>query len=134
MNILADGSLRLRLSGAFPKAFVNMHNEFIVYPPRNIYFRLDGVASELELKCKVLEWCSREAHKSISRPSKKYHFEGINKFLGTSFSHEDMAIIYTYLGNNVNRSLAIKFIESGYDVSVLKPKAIVPTESTQAVS
>ena len=43
-----------------------------------------------------------------------------NKALGTSFSREDMMLIYNCLGNGVNRELTVKFIESGYDMNLLK--------------
>lgn len=120
MDILADKDLRNCLKKAFPEAFINMANEFIVYPPQNTYFLLDNVSSEHELKCKILEWCSREAHKSVNKKSKEYHFDGINTFLGSLFTDDDMEIIYTKLGNSVNRELTVKFIDSGYDITVLQ--------------
>ena len=43
-----------------------------------------------------------------------------NKFLGTNFTEDDFEYIYTYLGNGCNKTIAIKFIESGYDLDVLK--------------
>ena len=33
---------------------------------------------------------------------------------------DDFEYIYTYLGNGCNKPIAIKFIESGYDIDVLK--------------
>lgn len=44
---------------------------------------------------------------------------GINTYLGTDFSEDDMAIIYQMLGNRVRHSLTVKFVNSGYDMSVL---------------
>lgn len=119
MNIYENPDIRAGLQRAFPKAFVNMQFEIIIYPPQNSYFRLSGVETEEELSAKVIEWLSREASKSLSRASQKYHLDGINKFLGTSFTQEDMIKIYTYLGNAINHELTLKFIRGGYDLRVI---------------
>lgn len=105
---------------AFPQAFINKHNEIIIYPRRNTYFRLDDVDDETILSCKILEWLSREASKSISPTSKKYHFEGICKYFDKRFTQEEMDEIYDNLGNSIRRTLTIKFVESGLDMSILK--------------
>ena len=49
-----------------------------------------------------------------------YHLKGINAFLGTDFTKEDIGIIYTYLGNGVNRKKTLSFIYSGYNLDVLE--------------
>lgn len=120
MNVYEDQSIRNKLVRAFPRAFVNHSFEIIIYPPRNSYFCLSGVETEEELCAKVLEWLSREASKSISRVSRKYHLNGINQFLGTSFTQEDMIQIYTYIGNAIHHDRTVRFVQSGYDMSVLK--------------
>ena len=45
---------------------------------------------------------------------------GINNFLETHFDKEQIAIIYQLLGGRVNHALTEKFINSGYDFSVLE--------------
>lgn len=80
------------------------------------WFRYD----EQNITCKVLEWLSRPALKEGHEDTRKWYLDGINKFLGTNFSHEDIEEIYCRLGNEVNRPLTLKFIESGYDMEVLK--------------
>ena len=45
--------------------------------------------------------------------------DGINKYLGTNFDFEDMDIIYTKLGNDVNRPLCEKFVDNGYDMNII---------------
>jgi len=122
LNIFDSREIRKRLKEAFPKYFINQDFEIIIYPARNSYFILSDVETVIELKAKILEWLSREASKSISRQSQKYHLSGINKFLGTDFTQEDMDEIYTYLGNRCNHDKTIRFIESGYDMGILKPK------------
>jgi hypothetical protein len=90
-----------------------------VHPTRNTYLLLKGVRTEVDLIAKILEWLSREAAKSVSKESQKYHLTGINAFIGTTFSQDDMMQIYTYLGNCCNHKRTLRFIESGYDISML---------------
>lgn len=117
------------LQTAFPKSIINSGFEFVANPhPRvNTYFRLEDCETLLDVKCKVLAYMSRPAYKSepfhvkhLNREVHEYHLDGINTFLGTDFTEDDMEIIYTYLGNDVNRPLCIKFIESGYDLNIIK--------------
>lgn len=117
--ILENDELRGRFTQAFPKFYINHNLEAIVYPPRNIYFLLKDVHTEKDLIAKILEWLSREAAKSVSRQSQKYHLAGINAFLGTSFTQDEMMEIYTRLGNCCNHERTLRFIESGYDFAVL---------------
>lgn len=44
---------------------------------------------------------------------------GINAYLGTNFTEDDIAIIYQELGNRVRHTLTVEFVNSGYDMSVL---------------
>ena len=122
MSIFDHAEIRARLAAAFPLLFVNRQNELIIHPKRNTYFRLDGVESERDLKAKILEWLSREAAKSVYKWSQIYHLDGINSFLGTDFTQEEMNEIYTYLGNACNHEKTLRFIESGYDLSILPKK------------
>ena len=118
-----------KLMECFPRSFINQSGEFIAHLKANEYFRLDNCESELDVKCKVLEWFSQGAYKRQPYGTKKSNDEfnkfmrdGINEYLGTDFNETDMEIIYTYLGNCCNHKLTIKFIESGYDMSVLIPQ------------
>ena len=122
MKVIANEVIWNRLSSAFPLLFINKNRELIIYPRRNTYFSLDGIESERDLEAKILEWLSREAAKSVSRPSQRYHLNGINRFLGTDFTQEEMNEIYTYLGNSVNHRKTLRFIDSCYDLSVLTAK------------
>lgn len=117
--IFENETVRNRFTEAFPKFFINHNLEAIVYPVRNTYFLLTDVYTEKDLIAKILEWLSREAANSVSRQAQKYHLDGINRFLGTSFTQDDMMLIYTYLGNRCNHGRTIRFIESGYDLGVL---------------
>ena len=124
---MVDSFVTKELSRAFPKSFINSALEFIAHKEANEYFRLEDCECEFDVKCKVLEWLSRGAYKTEPFVSHKknadfheFMLNGINKYLGTNFSYDDMEIIYTYLGNRCNHSKTEKFIESGYEMSVLK--------------
>lgn len=117
------------LFGAFPDAIINRNLEFVACPNRrvNSYFRLEDLESREDVAAKVLEWLSREAYKSQhyhvewrNKEVHEYHLRGINAFCGTNFTHDDIRIIYTKLGNRVNHRLTLSFIRSDYDMSVLE--------------
>ena len=120
ISIINDQGIRTRLKQAFRLYFVNYMFEIIIHPKENTYFQLSDVTTEVELEAKILEWLSREASQSFSKQSQKYHLEGINKFLETSFNQKQMEQIYTHLGNRCNHEKTIAFIESGYDFSLLE--------------
>lgn len=112
---------------SFPGSFLNQYGEFIAHREANEYFKLSNCDDDLEIKCKVLEWLSRAACKTEPYKNKKknekfndFMLTGINKFLGTDFDKCSMRTIYQELGNQVNRVLTIKFINSGYDMAVLQ--------------
>lgn len=116
-----------KLMNCFPNSIINQNGEFIAHIKANEYFILRDCKTELDVKCKVLEWLSRGAYKTepYRRKDKNIEFHrfmrgGINAFLGVHFSEDDMELIYTYLGNCCNHQRTIRFIESGYDMSVLK--------------
>lgn len=117
---------RLRLLWDFQGSFFNERDEFIAHRYSNTYFIFSNCETELEVKCKILKWLSRSAYKGIpysqewrNKKFRKFMLLGINMFLNTNFSEDDIGIIYTYLGNCCNHNKTIRFIESGYDMSVL---------------
>ena len=124
---MVDEGVLLRLMRAFPGGFINHNLEFIAHRYSNTYTLLRDCETELDVKCKLLEWFSRAAHKSqpyqTEKSNKKFHAfirNGINEFLHTQFTESDMAIIYQNLGNAVRHDLTICFIESGYDMGRLE--------------
>lgn len=118
-----------QLMRCFPNnSFVNQSGEFIAHRGANVYFILDNCETELDVKCKVLEWLSRAAYKTEpfesavkNRRLHSFMLEGINKYLDTNFDADDMERIYTKLGNCCNHSLTINFVESGYNMELLEP-------------
>ena len=91
----------------------------------NVYFRTIDCQTKKDVQCKVLEWWSRDASKAIhgseevSRIIQDYIRRGINEYLHTDFSREDMHEIYCKLGNRINHELTLKFIDSKFDMKVL---------------
>lgn len=124
---MVDKDTLLRLTRAFPRSFINGGLEFIAHRFSNAYFRLEDCETELDVKCKVLEWLSRTAYKaqpySSEAQNRTLHVfmrNCINEFLHTSFTEEDIALIYQRLGNRVRHDLTVAFAESGYDMKLLE--------------
>ena len=124
---MIDSLVTRKLARAFPKSFINPALEFIAHKEANEYFLLEDCYTELDVKCKVLEWLSRGSYKTCTFNSnvknERFHnfmLNGINDFLGTDFTESDIETIYTYLGNRCNHKKTVRFIESGYDMAVLK--------------
>lgn len=122
-----DWELTTRLMNCFPHSFINHNGEFIAHAKSNTYFILRDCKTELDVKCKVLEWLSRAAYKTepYRRRDKNDEFHkfirgGIIEFLGVHFSERDMEAIYTYLGNDCDHEKTVAFVMSGYDMSILE--------------
>lgn len=117
----------LNLMGSFPNSFINSRGEFIAHLKANEYFNVYNCNSPEEVKCKVLEHLSRGACKTApfktdrqNREFNRFMLDGINTFLGTNFSAEEMLEIYIKLGNQIDRGLTLMFIRSGYHMALLK--------------
>lgn len=124
---MVDSLVTRKLGRAFPGSFINTNLEFIAHKEANEYFILDECNNEFDVKCKVLEWLSRGAFKTCPFNSniknEKFHnfmLNGINNFLGTDFTESDIEEIYTYIGNRCNHEKTVKFVNSSYDMSILK--------------
>ena len=120
----------IKIMSAFPHSFI----KYFVYggfemtlDEQNVLcFSLEEIESDLELKRKFISVVSRCYKTQPYRTSKRNiqwqqkHISAFNKALGTKFNADEIAYIYTYLGNGRNKPIAIKFIESGYDLNILK--------------
>lgn len=122
-----DWQLIIRLMHCFPRSFINQNGEFIAHVEANQYFILRDCKTELDVKCKVIEWFSRAACKTWpfdsarrNKQFQKFMLKGVNEFLGTQFTAEEMEQIYTYLGNACNHEKTVRFVESGYDMGMLE--------------
>lgn len=114
-----------KLMLCFPKSYINHEGEFIAHEYANEYFILRNCETELDIKCKVIEWFSRSYKNRPYRTPERlvayreFMRNGINKYLGTDFTKDDLRTIYTHLGNACNHEKTVKFIESGYDMQVI---------------
>lgn len=138
-----------RLFSVFEDSYINDNNEFIAllqyYPSDHIswfelikmnrkgtrpifvneYFRLEDCETELDIKKKILFWLSRVCCKtqyssSFDKYIHEYFRERCNTLLNVNFNEEQWTKIYTKFGNGCNEKLCIKFIESYFDMNLLK--------------
>lgn len=101
--------------------FVNSINEFIAVPKTNSYFRLSDCKTKRDVQKKMLHWLSRDCAKANIGPvATQLNREGFNNFMGTAFNDEEFLLIYEKLGNGINEPLTEDFIDSEFDIDILK--------------
>ena len=120
----------IKIMSAFPHSFikyyVNGGFEITLDEKNVLWFSLGEIESDIELKRRFISAVSRcykaEPYSIFKRNIEwqQKHMVAFNKVLGTNFTEDDFEYIYTYLGNGCNKPIAIKFIESGYELNVLK--------------
>lgn len=120
----------IKIMLAFPRSRIEyyVYGGFLIYldEKNRLWFSLEKIESDIELKRRFISVVSRCYKSEPYRNSKRNiewqqkHMVAFNKVLGTNFTEDDFEYIYTYLGNGCNKPIAIKFIESGYDLNVLK--------------
>lgn len=130
---MVDNSVLIRLFNAFENSHISRFLEFIADDKSKAqsWFSLSNCETEEDVAAQVLQWLSRSAYKSEPYRNQKrneeihkYHLDGINAFLGTHFTPEDIAIIYCELGNAVDKQKTREFIRSEYNMEVLKSDEI----------
>jgi hypothetical protein len=120
---------RAALVGAFPGSFINSRDEFIAHLRTNQYIILGDCRTPEDIEAKVLEWFSRPAHKTApysqewrNRKFHRFMLDGVNAFLDTAFTEDDMAVIYQALGNAVRHNMTMQFIGHDMDMGWLRAK------------
>lgn len=121
--------LLIKIMASFKESFVKCNNDgfgIILDSKSNFFFSLENIDSDCELIRRLISSVSRcyktKPYEKEWR-NRKYQTElmtSFNGFLGTNFTEDDFEYIYTYLGNGCNKPIAIKFIESGYNIEILK--------------
>ena len=113
----------------FPYSYINAFKELIISDKGNVFFNITNCETKNDIICKLLEWCSRPLAKGQPYRNEKRNIEwrnsllvGYNKYLGANFTQDDMYWIYDKLGNSVDHELTLRFINSGYDLSLVRPK------------
>lgn len=116
-----------KLFKCFPGSIINDNEEFIACRESNTYFILKDCICERDVQVKLISWLSRAAFKTEycndTKKNKALHdfvSRGINRYLGTNFSADDFEDIYVKLGNGCNRELCDRFIDSGFDMTLLR--------------
>ena len=120
----------IKIMSAFPHSFIKyyVYGGFeITLDEKNVFcFSLEEIESDIELKRRFISVVSRcyktQPYRTFKRniEYQQKYISAFNKALGTKFNADEIAYIYTYLGNGCNKPIAIKFVESGYDLNVLK--------------
>ena len=115
-----------KLLRAFPNSYINHNCEFIASNTGNQYFSLDRIHSLSVLQQRVISSLSRGACKAEPRSTKKKNNEfhtfmlnGINTFLETEFTHEDMERIYTQFGNGLNSLYCFGFVNDNFNMNII---------------
>ena len=116
---------RTKLLECFPGSFINARDEFIAHP------RTNNCQTVEDVEAKVLEWLSRPAFKtqpySQEWRNRRFHefmLAGVNAFLDTDFSEDDMELIYTYMGGGIKHGLMMEFID--HDMSMMWLRNHIP--------
>ena len=118
---------RLALLESFPCSFINHNDEFIAHLRTNQYIILSNCKTSEDIEYKVLEWFSQPAYKTAPYSqewrNRKFHefmLNGVNNFLDTAFSEDDISFVYEKLGNSIKHSLTVEFVEHGMSIDWLK--------------
>ena len=118
---------REALLSAFSDSFINERDEFIAHTYSNQYIILSDCQMPEDIEYKVLEWFSRPAHKTAPYSqewrNRKFHefmLNGVNNFLDTSFSEDDISYIYDELGNAINHKLTVEFVKHHMSIEWLR--------------
>ena len=107
--------------------FINYNFELILDEDRNIYTDLKLLENKKDLLKNIFEWKSRECSKFNDKETEEFR-KNINEFpnksIGRTFTKNEFEIIYINLGNGVNKELTKKFIDSNFDLELLKERRI----------
>lgn len=138
---MLNPQIYMDLMKCFRGSFINHNMELIVHKWSNTYLCVGRYKTELAVKAALLEWLSRPAYKGQPYRSDKRNQEynafilkGINDFLGTNFTKDEMGVIYQELGNGINNTLALRFVACDYDFSVLEGNRFAKRLKTVEVS
>lgn len=123
-----------RLKTCFPRGYMNFNNEFIAHRQANRNYgcaccALRNCTNAEEVICAAIESFSYDCCKSrpfkssdVNIDFRQYMIDGMNDFLGTAFTENEFATIYVHLGNRADRQLTLLFVDSGYNVQMLRSR------------
>nr|DAS45972.1 MAG TPA: hypothetical protein [Caudoviricetes sp.] len=112
-----------KLMSYFPDSFINRQLELILIPKTNTYFSLRDCLTKNDVISKVLMWCTRDISKTRPYQQQKRNIDfyvdnrdRLRKYLGADIN---VYVIYHCLGMEINKELTHRFIESGFDMTLL---------------
>lgn len=112
-----------KLLNCFPESYINRNLEVILIPKTNTYFSLVGCGTKRDIIAKVLMWCTRDIAKARPYHQQKRNIDfyvdnctRLKKYLGSNINVD---VVYHCLGNEINKELTHRFIESGFDMNLL---------------
>lgn len=110
----------------FPESFIKPSGEIILDRKCAMLFTVKGICTKEDIAYKIFEWCSRPIAKGMiysdcykNRDYRRSLLLGINNYLKTSFTENDMYIIYDRLGNAVDHEKTVRFVDLGFDIQYL---------------
>lgn len=121
-----------RLKKSFPEGYVDLSNCFVAHRNAHrsfgrVYLDLNIYKTPTELLAGTIEELSYDCFKAspFKNPAanEKFHEymrEGMNAFLQTNFSRQEIQKIHYQLGYGINHKLTLDFIRSGYDLHILQ--------------
>ena len=112
-----------KLLNCFPDSYINRNLEVILIPKTNTCFSLVGCSTKRDIIAKVLMWCTRDIAKGVPYQQRKRNIDfyvdnrdRLRKYLGADINVD---AVYHHLGNEINKELTHRFIESGFDMNLL---------------
>ena len=109
-----------KLMDIWGQSFINNNFELILERRRNIYIIIDMYDNIRDIKYNMLCWKSRPCIKGDDDKYLDSFREKFNKYFEKNWTFEEIELIYQRLGNEVNSKLCYEFIDSGYDMEVLR--------------
>lgn len=100
--------------------FMNHNMEVILDMKHNVYFGTKDATTVNDIKRKTLVSLSRYCVKGVKPKRQDRYLALLNDILGTDLDKNDMELVYRFTGNGIDRELADKFIESRYDMELLR--------------
>ena len=107
----------------FPGSYINRNLEVILIPKTNTYFSLVGCSTKRDIITKLLMYCTRDIAKAMPYSQRKRNIDfyvhnrnRLEKYLGADINVD---VVYHCLGNGINKELAHKFIDSGFNMEIL---------------
>ena len=112
-----------KLMSYFPDSFINRQLELILIPKTNTYFSLRDCLTKNDVISNVLMYCARDISKAMPYQQQKRNIDfyvvnrtRLEKYLGSNIN---LYVVYHCLGNGINKELTHRFIESGFDMTLL---------------